>query len=90
MSETAPRQVNIRVEPGLYRSLEATARRERRSIPQVVRLLIEEGLQHRMAVLPDKEDIRSDDIARAVDESGAFDWLWTEPDLYDDTHGEGV
>lgn len=90
MSKPSRKQVNLRVEPGLYRSLEATARRERRSVPQVARLLIEEGLRHRAGVPPDSSDLSSADIAVAAASGGAFDWLADEQDLYDDSRGEAV
>ena len=87
---SAQKQVNIRVESALYRALEAIARRERRSVPQTARLLLEEGLRQRSSGESSREDTTAADIAVLAAAGGAFDWLADEPDLYDDTCGEPV
>jgi len=81
------RQVNVRVEPQLYRALESVARRERRSVAQAARHLMEEGLRrHTGQALGD--DPSAERIAGLAAVGGGFDWLSDEPDLYDDTSGE--
>ena len=85
-----PRQVNIRVEPALYRAVEVVARQERRSLGQAARQLLEEGLRHRVATTGMLDDTSSDQIGRLAAAGSAFDWLAAEPDLYDDTAGEPV
>lgn len=86
----AQKQVNIRVESALYRALEAIARQERRSVPQVARLLMEEGLRQRVGERPSGDDTSGSAIAALAMAGGAFDWLADEPDLYDDTCGEPI
>ena len=85
-----PRQVNIRVEPALYRAVEVVARQERRSIGQAARQLLEEGLRHRVTAGGTLDDTSSRQIARLAAAGSAFDWLAAEPDLYDDSVGEPV
>jgi hypothetical protein len=84
------KQVNIRVEAALYHALESIARRERRSIPQVARLLLEEGLHHRAGGKVGIDDAPGSEIAALAAAGGAFDWLVEEPDLYDDACGEPI
>ena len=81
------RQVNIRVESALYKSVESIARRERRTVPQTVKILLEEGLRSRATSSP-VDDIPSAEIAKLAAAGGAFDWLNDEPDLYDESCGE--
>jgi hypothetical protein len=82
------RQVNIRVDSSLYRTLQTLAEQERRSVPQTALHLLENGLRQRARgqVIPD--DTPSQDIAALAAAGGAFDWLADEPDVYDDTCGE--
>jgi hypothetical protein len=82
------KQVNIRVEEPLYRALESIARKERRSVPQTVRLLLEEGMKSRCS--PPVDDISGIEIAALMRAGGSFDWLNDEPDIYDDSCGEPV
>ncbi|MBI3946680.1 MAG: hypothetical protein HY321_12225 [Armatimonadetes bacterium] len=82
------RQVNVRVDPALYRALETIARQERRSVAQIARLLMEEGLRCRVSGKATGDDVLGTEIAAVATAGGAFDWLADEPDLYDDTCGE--
>jgi|SRR5947208_16422183 hypothetical protein len=84
------KQVNIRVETALYRLMETIARRERRSVPQTARLLLEEALAQRLRGESLVEGPTAGEIAALATAGGAFDWLADEPDLYDDTCGESV
>lgn len=93
LAKSAPsrqRQVNVRVEPALYEALEAVARQERRSVPQVALHLIEEGLRQRIGGPTAADDTGSREIAALAAGGGAFDWLANEPELYDDTSGESL
>jgi hypothetical protein len=83
------KQINIRVESDVYRSMEALAQEDRRTIPQTARLLLEEGLRHRVGGRR-VDDISTTEIAALAVAGGAFDWLDDEPDLYDDTCGEPI
>lgn len=69
------RQVKIRVNDALFRSVEAIARQERRSIPQTARLLIEEGLRQRLGKGALSDEVAAADIAALAAAGGAFDWL---------------
>ena len=82
------KQINLRVEPALYRALETFARREQRSVSQAARQLMEEGLRQRVAERATTNENSSQEIAALAAAGGAFDWLAEEPDLYDDTCGE--
>lgn len=82
------KQINVRLEPTLYRALEALARQERRSVPQTAQQLMEEGLRQRVGGRAIADDISSQEITALAAAGGAFDWLAEEPDLYDDTCGE--
>jgi hypothetical protein len=84
------RQVNIRVQPVLYEALEAVARQERRSLPQVLRQLLEDGLRLRADTRTTPDDTAGREIVRLAAAGGAFDWLDEEPDLYDDGDGEPI
>ena len=84
------KQVNMRMETTLYQALETIARQERRSVPQIAHLLMEEGLQRRMGGRASSDDVPGAAIASLATAGGAFDWLADEPDLYDDTCGEPV
>ena len=84
------RQVNVRIEPALYRALETLARHERRSVPQAARRLMEDGLRQRLGGPALGDDTRTEEIASLARAGGAFDWLEEEPDLYDDSSGEPV
>ena len=84
------RQVNIRVQPILYEALEAVARHDRRSLPQVVRQMLEDGLRLRADAHTTPDDTAGREIARLAAAGGAFDWLDEEPDLYDDGDGEPI
>jgi hypothetical protein len=84
------KQVNIRLEASFYRTLEAMARRERRSVPQMARLLIEEGMRTQAGVAERKEDAPGASIAVLAAAGASFDWLEAELDLYDDSSGEPV
>jgi hypothetical protein len=82
------KQVNVRVEPALYRALEAVAREERRSVPKAAQHLMEEGLRHHLGERMPTDDAPAHEIAALASAGGAFDWLANEPDLYDDSSGE--
>jgi hypothetical protein len=84
------KQVNIRVEPVFYRALEILARQERRSVPQTVRLLLEEELRQRITGARSADDTPGIEIGAMAAAGQSFDWLTEEPDLYDDTCGEPV
>lgn len=85
---TQRRQLNVRIESVLYRTLEVVARQEQRSVPQTARQLLEAGLRQRVHGAANIDDLSSQDIAALAAAGGAFDWLAEEPDIYDDTHGE--
>lgn len=87
---TAQKQVNIRVGAALYRALESVAQKERRSVSQAARLLLEEGLRERVGGRVSWDDTPGADIAALATAGGAFTWLADEPDDYDDTCGEPV
>ncbi len=80
-------QINIRVESSFYRTLEAVARNERRSVPQTAQHLLEEGLRRRLG-RPVLDDAPAEELAALAAAGGAFEWLADEPELYDDTCGE--
>jgi hypothetical protein len=82
------KQVNLRMEGTLYRTLQVLAQQERRSVPQTALHLLEAGLRQRVSGLVSEDDTPSREIAALAAVGGAFDWLATEPDLYDDTCGE--
>ena len=82
------KQVNVRIGAALFRSMEAIAREERRSIPQTARRLLEEALRQRLGGRTDREDTQGREIAALAMAGGALDWLADEPDIYDDTCGE--
>jgi len=82
------KQLNVRVDARLYRSLAALAREERRSIAQTAGHLIERGLRARSGGLVSDDDLPAGGLAALAREGGAFGWLEDEPDLYDDTAGE--
>lgn len=82
------RQINVRVEPAVYQIIAVLARQERRSVAQMVRQLMEDGLRQRALEWSPVDDTSRDDIAALASAGGAFDWLAEEPDLYDDTCGE--
>ncbi len=81
-------QVNIRVEPALYRTLEALARQERRSVPQAALRLIEDGLRRQTRGAAWADDFPPQEIARLASGGGGFGWLADEPDLYGSDDGE--
>lgn len=82
------KQVNIRVDFALYRTLQALAGQERRSVPQTALHLLEDGLRQREGGQMILDDTQDHDIAVLAAAGGAFDWLADEPDVYDDTCGE--
>ncbi len=82
------RQLNVRVDSRLFRALEGIARRERRSVPQTARLLLEEALERRAEPAMPMDDAPSERIAELANVGGAFDWLRDEPDVYSDSMGE--
>ena len=86
--EPTRKQVHIRIQPSLYRALEAVARQEHSSVPQAARLLLEESLERRADSGSKADDTRGADIATLALAGNAFQWLEDEPDLYDDTCGE--
>ncbi len=59
-------------------------------MPQVARLLLEEGLRYRLGGKSGADDPPGVEIAVLAASGGAFDWLAEEPDLYDDTCGEPI
>jgi hypothetical protein len=83
------RQVNVRVDEALFRSLDAVARHERRSIGQMARRLMEDGLRARVGA-GSGEDLTGAEIGGLAREGGAFDWLADEPDLYEPDSGEPI
>jgi hypothetical protein len=83
------RQVNVRVDEALYRSLEAVARHERRSVGQTARRLIEDGLRARVGA-GSGDDLTGERIGALARDGGAFDWLAREPDLYQLDSGESI
>ena len=82
------KQVNLRVEPAFYQALEAVARQERRSVPQTARELMETGLRHHVGGLSPTDDTPAREMAALAAGGGAFEWLESEPELYDDSSGE--
>ncbi len=82
------KQVNIRIDFSLYRTLQTLAGQERRSVPQTALHLLEDGLRQRAKGQVPSDDTSSRDIAILAAAGGAFDWLADEPDVYDDTCGE--
>jgi hypothetical protein len=82
------RQINVRVDPAFYQALETLARRERRSISQAARQLLEDGLRQRLGSRVIEDDTSGQEIAILAAAGGAFDWLAAESDIYDDTCGE--
>lgn len=82
------RQLNLRVDAHLYQALEALAQEEQRSVAQVARRLVDEGLGHRLNGRTTRDDTPGHAIAGLAEASGAFTWLAAEPDLYDDSSGE--
>lgn len=84
------KQLNIRVESGLYHALDIVARQERRTVPQTARQLMEDGLRLRVQPGARPDDTSGRDIAPLALAGGAFDWLTDEPDAYDDTAGEPI
>ena len=90
-AEPRQRQVNVRLDTRLYRMLESVARQERRTLPQVVRHLLEDALRQRARGGLVPEDAAPGwEVARLAARGGGFDWLDDEPDLYDDRAGEPV
>lgn len=89
-TDSGRKQVNLRVEPAMYRALETVALQERRSVPQAARQLMEEGLRHHAGGRLPADDTAANEIAVLAGRGGAFDWLADEPDLYDDTAGESI
>ena len=83
-------QVNVRVEPDLYRALESIAQHERRSVAQTALRLMEEGLRERTGGSVIEEETPAYGIASLAAAGGAFDWLAAEPDLYDEESGDPV
>jgi len=81
------RQVNVRVQEGFYRALEAAARQDRRSVPQIARHLMEDGLRQRTAGAT-ADDTSAHEVARLASGGGGFDWLADEPELYGPRSGE--
>ncbi len=84
------RQINLRVDARLYKSLATVARQERRSVAQTAGHLLERGLRERVRGLLPDDDLPPDGLTTLAREGGAFDWLDGEPDLYDETSGETV
>ena len=84
------RQLNLRVDARLYQALEVLAQEEQRSVTQVARRLVDEGLGHRLNGRTTRDDTPGNAIAGLAEASGAFTWLAAEPDLYDDSSGEPV
>jgi hypothetical protein len=82
------RQVNLRVDPRLYDALEALARAEQRSVAQIAQRLVSEALGNRLNGSASRDDTSGVAIAPLAAAGGAFTWLASEPDSYDDTSGE--
>jgi hypothetical protein len=83
-------QINVRVAHPLFRTLEAVARQERRSVADTARRLIEDGLRQRRGGGLGGEELAADEIGTLAREGGAFDWLADEPDLYGADSGESI
>jgi len=83
------KQINIRVDSIIHRTIETVARQERRTVGQMVRLLIEEGLKVHSSERR-QEDTSAHEIASLAVAGRAFEWLNDEPDIYDDSSGEPV
>lgn len=82
------KQVNLRLDRSMYRTLETIGRQERRTVPQMARVLLEEALSHRAGGVRWGDDAPGGQIAQLAEAGRAFDWLVAEPDLYDDTCGQ--
>ena len=80
----------ITVDARLYGELATIARNGKQSVPQTVRMLVEEALSRRRLACSSREDTPRSDILVTVRANNAFDWLAGEPDIYDDTFGEPV
>jgi hypothetical protein len=91
MADTAgQKQVNIRMGTALYHALESIAQKEKRSVSQAARLLLEEGLRERIGGSVFWDDTPGSEVAALAAAGGAFAWLADEPDDYDDTCGEPI
>ncbi len=82
------RQLSIRIDARLYETLEVLARDAQCSVAQVTGRLVHDALRHRLDGPTTRVGAPAQDIAALADAGGAFSWLATEPDLYDDTSGE--
>ena len=78
------------METTLYRALEAIAHKEKRSVSQAARLLLEEGLRERIGAVVFLDDTPGSEVSALAAAGGAFAWLAEEPDDYDDTCGEPI
>jgi hypothetical protein len=83
------KHINIIVDAALHEALESVARHDRKSVPQVVRLLIEEGLKNRTSGMT-LDDTSTAEIASLAMAGGGLDWLHDEPDIYDKNSGQPV
>ena len=82
------RQINLRVDGPLYEGLETLAQEEQRSVAQVARRLVNEGLAQRLNGRTTRDAIPAPTLAEIAASGEAFKWLAAEPDLYDDSSGE--
>lgn len=89
-TKQAPKQLNIRVEQTLYRTLEAVAHQDRSTVPQMAKHLLEDGLRQRFNQRAAVDDTSAEHIAALATAGAAFDWLVDEPELYDDSCGQPV
>ena len=78
------------MESALYRTLEAVARQDRRSVPQMAKHLLADALKQRLEGRAALDDTVAENIGALAQAGGAFDWLGDEPDLYDDSLGRPV
>lgn len=86
----AKKQLNLRLDDPFYRTLKAVAQAERRSVPQMGQLLLEEALRSRGLLPAPSSDPSGTGIVTLAQAGGAFAWLEEEPDLYTGTDGEPV
>ncbi|HET6384517.1 MAG TPA: hypothetical protein VFJ58_14070 [Armatimonadota bacterium] len=84
--ETSHERLSIEMKPALYRALRSIARQERRSVPQMVQLLLEEGLRAHGSLT--RGNTSPCEIAVLAEAGRSFDWLADEPEIYDDNVGE--
>lgn len=88
-TSSANRQVNVRVDDGVYDQLVARAKRERRTVPQTARLLLSDALNAPVGP-PREPESGVPDLAALAVAGGAFQWVAEEPEVYSATSGESL